>query len=57
MCLNGEGGGSNFIVGPRAQKMLGTRLDPSYQHVYFNEHHTFLIEYKVPVITHKESII
>ena len=51
MCLNGEGGGANCIVCPRAQNILRTHLDPSYQHVYFDEHHTFLIEFNVPVIT------
>ena len=47
MCLNGERG-ALILDCPRAQNMLGTRLDPSYQHVY--EHRKFLIEFNVPVI-------
>ena len=38
-------------------RQIATRLDPGYQHVYFDEHHTFLIECNVPVITNEQTSI
>ena len=49
MSLHGEGCGANFIVCPRVQNILATRLDQCYQHVYFNEHHKDIKELNFPV--------